>query len=41
MQLSLPDLFVHDYSEDSGIHEEDWVEDPLSVEELAELQEEL
>ena len=41
MQLSLPDLFVHDSSEDSEIHEEDWVEDPLSVEELAELQEEL
>ena len=41
MQLSLPDLFVHDSSEETGIHEEDWVEDPLSVEELAELQEEL
>ena len=41
MQLSLPDLFVHDYSEDSGIHQEEWVEQPLSVEDWAELQEEL
>ena len=40
MQLSLPDLFVHDSLEDTGIHEEDWDKDPLSIEELAELQEE-
>ena len=41
MQLSLPDLIVHDSSEEVGIHEEDWVDNPLSVEELAEQQEEL
>ena len=33
MQLSLPDLIVHDSSEEVGIYEEEWVEDPLSVEE--------
>ena len=39
MKLSLPDLIVHDSSEEKEIHEEEWVEDPLSVEELAALQE--
>ena len=41
MQLSLPDLIVHDSSKEIGIHEEEWVDNPLPFEELAELQEEI
>ena len=41
MQLCLPDLIVHGSPDEEGIHEEEWVEDLVTLEELAELQEEL
>ena len=41
MQVALPDLSARESSDSKGIHEEKLVEDPLTEEQLAALQEEL